>query len=298
MSAISNIKNVVTNKTARTILLGQKYSPEILTVAGLGAVLTGAVLASRATLQLEQKVTDLEDGVRAVHDHYYVEESDQRNKKRDLTKAYIKGSYGIVKLYAPSGGLVLLGTASVLGGHGLLKKRNVGLLAAYKAVDSSFAKYRERVVEEYGEDKDKQFKMGLRAVDQKGEDGKKEVAMVFDPDLDRKTDYSVMFTRENVNWNENEGYNIAFLKSIQAYMNDRLKARGHVFLNDVYDALGFADTSAGSVVGWIFNADNGDDFIDFGLYDFNNIKKGAFIDGTEGHIRLDFNVDGPIWDKI
>lgn len=297
MSVFGNIKNVVTNKTARTLILGQKYSPEVLTVGGVAILITAGVVASRATLKLEQKVTSLEDGVREVHDHY-TEVEDQRTKQRDLTKAYVKGSFGIVKIYAPSAGLALVGTASILGAHGIMKKRNVALVAAYKAVDSAFTKYRGRVVEEYGVEKDREFKLGLRAVDQKDENGKKEVAMVFDKDLDPKTDYSIMFDRTNFNWSEADGYNVAFLKSNEAYANDRLKSRGHLFLNDVYDMLGFPDTSAGAVVGWIYDAGNGDDFVDFGLFDLANIRKGAFVDGTEGHIRLDFNVDGTIWDKI
>jgi hypothetical protein len=79
-----------------------------------------------------------------------------------------------------------------------------------------------------------------------------------------------------------------------------LRARGHLFLNEVYAGLGLSHTKAGAIVGWVFdrNNENGDNFVDFGFlspetdmpYDFNLGKNGAIL--------LDFNVDGIIYDKI
>ena len=83
-------------------------------------------------------------------------------------------------------------------------------------------------------------------------------------------------------------------------MNDRLKAHGHVFLNEAYTALGFQPTKEGQIVGWVYDEKNpvGDNFIDFGIYDLNNIANCRFLDGIEKGLLLDFNVDGPILDMI
>ena len=78
-------------------------------------------------------------------------------------------------------------------------------------------------------------------------------------------------------------------------MNDLLHARGHVLLNDVYDAIGIDRTSAGAIVGWVVSED-GDNFIDFGIYDLP--RSSRFVNGTEHSVLLDFNVDGVIYDKI
>jgi hypothetical protein len=79
-----------------------------------------------------------------------------------------------------------------------------------------------------------------------------------------------------------------------------LEKKGYLFLNDVYEMLGFERTKAGQVVGWIYNLDdpNGDNHVDFGIYDGNNADKRQFVNGLERAILLDFNVDGPILDLI
>ena len=77
-----------------------------------------------------------------------------------------------------------------------------------------------------------------------------------------------------------------------------LHARGHVFLNEVYDALGIPRSKEGSVVGWVLNGE-GDGYVDFGIFsDPDNQSLRDFVNGREGSILLDFNVDGVIWDRI
>jgi hypothetical protein len=86
-----------------------------------------------------------------------------------------------------------------------------------------------------------------------------------------------------------------FIRSQQNYANDLLNARGHVFLNEVYDMLGIERTSAGAVVGWVRG--NGDNEIDFGV--LNDLHSGQrFINGDERSVLLDFNVDGVVYDLI
>lgn len=90
---------------------------------------------------------------------------------------------------------------------------------------------------------------------------------------------------------------------VQNQMNDKLKARGHVFLNEVYDALGFDRSEAGRLVGWVWNKDNtameaGDGYIDFSIFDGSDYAKRAFVNGDERFILLDFNIDGMIYDLI
>jgi hypothetical protein len=89
-----------------------------------------------------------------------------------------------------------------------------------------------------------------------------------------------------------------FLKTQQAYLNDILRIRGHVFLNEVYDALGLERTQAGALVGWISNNVDGDCYIDFGLFDGERPRVRDFVNGNERSILLDFNVDGVIYDLL
>ncbi len=93
-----------------------------------------------------------------------------------------------------------------------------------------------------------------------------------------------------------------FLVQQQNYANDLLKARGHLFLNEVYDLIGARRTKAGAQVGWIYDPEHdhlgGDGFVDFGMFDIDKPKARDFVNGYEKVIILDFNVDGVILDHI
>lgn len=95
-------------------------------------------------------------------------------------------------------------------------------------------------------------------------------------------------------WRPSAEYNRFFLESQQRYANELLHSRGHVFLNEIYDNLGFEHTPAGSVVGWLRKGD-GDGYIDFNLFE---LSARSFQLGYEQSIWLDFNVDGVIYEQI
>ena len=78
--------------------------------------------------------------------------------------------------------------------------------------------------------------------------------------------------------------------------DDILHTKGHIFLNDVYEALGIPKTEAGQYVGWMLG--NGNDYVDFGIYDMYKETNRDFVNGYEPVILLDFNVDGVISDKL
>ena len=101
--------------------------------------------------------------------------------------------------------------------------------------------------------------------------------------------YTFIFDEVSNAWVDAFESNRFFLLHQQEYMNQKLKANGHVFLNEVLDALGLPRTQNGQVVGWVSDG-NGDNYIDFGL---NSDHK-----GVNGAIVLNFNVDGYILDKI
>ena len=79
-----------------------------------------------------------------------------------------------------------------------------------------------------------------------------------------------------------------------------LRSRGHLFLNEVYDLLGFPRTKAGAVVGWIYDERHpiGDNFVDFGIFNIQREKARDFVNGYEAAIILDFNVVGDITGEI
>jgi Family of unknown function (DUF6353) len=307
---IQSIKDIVTSKAARTVLLGKKHSPLILTVSGIAGLVGSAVLASKATLELEHTLTEFHSDRELVRNARRMSTEEQYSKQQyaqGLVAVHAKGAFGLIKLYGPAVTLATASIVSIMGAHNILSKRNAAIAAAYKTVESAYKRYRDRVVEEYGEEIDHNLRHGvkLEKVQTEDENGKKVVTKVPVVDPAGVSQYSRFFDESNPNWERNPHYNKTFLVQNQRFMNDKLRAQGHLFLNEVYDALGFERTSEGSVVGWIFDRQDQDrdSFIDFGLFDVvrpgdTNERRRAFVNGDERSILLDFNPDGVIWDLI
>ena len=309
----AEIMNTLTRKFYRVGFKFKKHSPEILVGAGVVGVVASAVMACKATTKLDDVLAETKDTVDKIHDvtehpekipegkEYTVEDS-----KKDLTIVYTQAGVKLVKLYGPA---VVLGTvsiAAIIGGHHILRKRNIALAAAYTAVDKGFKEYRGRVLERFGEEVDRELRYNIKAkeiektvTDANGKETVvKETVDVADPNL--TSDYARFFDDGCTGWTKDPEFNLMFLKDQQRYANDLFKSKGHLFLNEVYDMLGIPRTQAGQVVGWIYDEKNpiGDNFIDFGIYDIADERKRSFVNGYERTILLDFNVDRNILEMI
>lgn len=315
---IKGITSLISKTTGRGGLILRKSSPEILLVGGIVGVGASTIMACRATLKADEVIENANSKLERIHKAHEMETEDytETDYKKDLFYAYMQTGWDFVKLYGPSVTLSVLSVSCILGSHNIMKKRNIALTAAYKAVEKGFSDYRKRVVDELGEEKDKQFKYGIKkekiTVTEKDENGKdkkvKKTIDVLDPN--GLSQYARVFDdNTSTQWSPAPGYNQTFLITTQNYMNDKLKAKGHVFLNEVYDALGLPRSSDGAIVGWVFG--NGDDFIDFNMFEVADSRylnkmvndtlgeqRASFINGNCKSTILDFNVDGVIWDLI
>lgn len=289
----------------------KKHSPEILVVTGVVGTVASAVMACKATTKIDEVLAETKDNINKTKDYVenkgFSEKYTEEDYKKDLTIFYAKGGLELVKLYAPSVALGALSITAILSGHNVLRKRNVALAAAYATVEKGFKEYRGRVVERFGEELDRELKYNIKAkeveettVDEKTGEEKvtKKTVNVADPN--NYSTYARFFDDGCTGWTKDPEYNLMFLKNQQRYANDLLKSRGHLFLNEVYDMLGIPRTKAGQVVGWIYDEEypNGDNFVDFGIYDLYNEKARDFVNGYEKTILLDFNVDGDIMNLI
>jgi len=308
---LEKITTGLSKMTGKTGLVLQKHSPEILLGVGIAGTVASTVLACRATSRAElvienhkEKVDKINYAWQMVQDgEIAIEEYSEKDKQKDLVVAYTQTSVDFIKLYGPAITLGVASIACIIASHGIMKKRNVALIAAYKAVEEGFSAYRKRVIEEHGEEADYMYKNGLRKqeiveaayTDADGVKHKAQKKQVLVDDPNGLSVYARFFDESCTQWSKNPEYNLMFLRSQQNYYNDMLKSRGHVFLNEVYDALGIPRTQAGAVVGWMIS-DNGDNFIDFGVFDGDRPRARDFVNGYERSIILDFNVDGVIYD--
>lgn len=292
------VPNGISSKLGVVALKAQKHSPTLLFAGGVVGIGATVFLACRATLKVSAILDETEQKLETIkivkHDDY-----SENDRRRDEVIVRVRAILSITKLYGPA---LLIGGASIAalaGSHNILTKRNAAVTAAYAALDKGFREYRRRVVEEFGDDKDREYRFGV--------ENQKVVAT--DPATGKKTQvdeklptgtspYGVLFHEGNPNWNRIAEYNFLFLRSIQNMANDRLQARGYVLLNDVYDDLGVERTTAGCVVGWLRDGD-GDGFVDFGIFDDKDMLRiHDFVTGREGELYLDFNVDGVVYEKI
>jgi Family of unknown function (DUF6353) len=286
----------VTRSVGRQLLKTQKNSPHILFAAGLVGIASSVVLACRATLKLEKAADEIKTDLQAVK--ILGEDAKTNNVNysrqdygRDMLYVYGKSAIKVTKLYGPS---VVVGTVGVVlltGSHVQLSRRNQGLTIALAAVSKAFEEYRVRVQDEIGMDRELNIYRGIR---EEKIEGQKELVAVTGL-KDGPSPYSRVFDAENVNFKKSAEYNRLFVQTQEAYANHLLNARGHVFLNDVYDQLGFDRTSIGAIVGWVRNGE-GDGYINFGLYEAVNTQPVHAFDLSA--IILDFNVDGIVYDLI
>jgi hypothetical protein len=296
---------VVANRLGRPLLHLQKHSPQAMFAGGVVAAVASTVLACRATLKLSDTLGKIEE-LKEKAEFLYAEgsrtdEYTEKDYNHDLFVLKVKTILNVTKLYAPSAGLMALSLSLLTGSHVTLNRRNASLTAAYATVDQAFEKYRQKVVAQLGTDADRDFRYGTEIVNEtvEGEDGKKKTVKHTRVDSSEMPSKYARFFDEMCNdWKSNPEYNRAFLHCQQTYANDMLKARGHIFLNEIYDALGIPRTKEGAVVGWVLDG-NGDGFVDFGIFDdLTNPRVRDFVNGREYSILLDFNVDGVIFDKI
>ena len=300
----------LTRTLNRTGLKIKKHSPEILLATGTVGVVASTVMACKATLKVEEIVDEAKEKIDTIHqvsaDPAMAEKYSEEDGKKDLAIVYTQTAVKFIKLYGPSVTIGVASLACMIGSNRILNKRNAALAAAYAAVDKSFKEYRGRVIERFGKQMDRELRYNIKAqeieetaIDANGKETvTKKTVDVMDPNS--YSQYAIVFDDSNEGWDPDPERSKYFLIQQQNWANERLKSRGHLFLNEVYDMLGAKRTKAGAQVGWVYDEKNceGDNFVDFGIFDTNSPKARDFVNGIEKVIVLDFNVDGYILDMI
>ena len=312
------MKTELVNKVTRSLhkvgFKFKKHSPEILVVTGVIGIVTSTVIACKATTKVNDIVTESKKTIDKIHDCVGKglhtsdgEEYTQEVANKDLAIVYTQTAWKFIKLYGPS---VLIGAASIgcmVGSNRILRKRNVALAAALTTVEKSFKDYRGRVIDRFGKDLDRELRFGIKAkeikekvIDENGnETTVTKTVEVVDPNTAHSL-YSIVFCEGNTGWTKNAELNKVFLIQQQNWANDKLRLRGYLTLNEVYEMVGAPTTAYGQIAGWVYTEDSsvGDNFVDFGIFDVTNEKACDFVNGRERSIILDFNCIGNILEYI
>lgn len=228
----------------------KKHSPEILIAAGIVGTVVSTVMACKATLKVNKVLDESKNNVEKINTALELgiteagESYNEEDSKIELRTVKIQTGVKLVKLYAPAVALGTLSLLSIVKSHNILSNRYVASVAAYTAIDKTFKDYRGRVVERFGKELDNELRYNIKSkeieqtvVKEDGtEETKKEVVDVIDPTT--ISDYAIIYDDGCTGWTKDPEANKLFLKAQERYANERLKKKGYLFLNEVYEMLG------------------------------------------------------------
>lgn len=295
----SEFMNKVVNNFHKMTFNVKKMSPEILLFSGLTLVCVGTGVACAATVKAHKKIEETKAQIDEAKDN----SEDSETYKKEVSKICVHTGLDLLKIYGPAILISSAGGISILASHGIIKKRNAALAAAYTTIDGSFKKYRERVVKSYGEEIDKDLKNGIAlkkidTVETDPETGKekKKKKTVKVIDTDDKDIFLCRFDNRSREYNENHDYNMMFLRAQEAYLTNVFQDKGYIFQNDIMDALDLPRTRDGQVVGKIYDQNKvGGTVIDLGLVESWEEDENGDLQPV---ITLNPNMDGPILNNI
>lgn len=304
------------NKMGRTGLKLKKHSPDILFVGGMGLTIGGVIVACKATPKCtallqkhKENMAEVDACRKLAIEHPEENEYTVADQKKDTWLFRRDLAIGMIKTYALPAAMITGGLVCIGKSNRIFKKRYLGAAAAFAADHKELKAIKDRIFKEMGPDRGRAFLYGAKDIDfvdiqteQLDEDGNpitvtKPMNDVIDADtFSGVSQYAKYFDKKCKAWDPSPTHSLAYLKQVQSSLTDILLTRGHLFLNEVYDALGMPHTSDGAIVGWVKGM--GDDFVDFGVYNANLAVNRDFVNGYENICLLDFNVDGIIYDLI
>jgi hypothetical protein len=284
----------------RSLLKANAASPTILVVAGVVGLGATAVMAAKATRKIDPVLDKHKKDRVLISNTLY---TNNRERQQALLHLYTGTATNLTKIYGPTLAVGSISAASVLCGHKILRGRHIATMAAYSGLAEEFRSYRRRVAQTWGEEAEKDIHNGAHGEWEEDPDHKGEYKLKPKFGEIPESYLRPFFDEVNPNFTKDPVANYLFLKGVQAHMNHRLEAFGHVFLNDVYDALGMPRCREGAVAGWLHKPNDpnhkGDNFVDFGFMSSRDPQAIAFRNGEERAVRLNFNIDPDvIFDQI
>lgn len=301
-------------KTAfyRTKFWTKKHSPELLIAGGIVAAGASVVLAAIATKKLEKVTEPATKKIVSLHNDISNGDIEKKEGKKELVKVYAKEAWNLTKLYAPS--VILFGTsvACILSSHKIQKGRELAMASAYATVDAAYKAYRERVKAKIGEQAEFDIfhnvhdeEVEVEETDKKG--NVKTVKKTVKVMNDNPNDFTYLFDESNPNWEPDAGVNFEWILAQERWLNQQLRIKGWLSLDEVYKALGIEPgiigpekMKAARYLGWLYIPDDRsrDNMVSFGLVDpsTGNLTPEAMRMKRfdERNIYLTFNVDGDI----
>lgn len=206
-----------------TINLLKKESPVILGILGAVGVVLTSVMVAKDTQKAECMVIDKENEL-----------------CRDLTKKEIVETY--IPAYIPSIAIGSATVACIVASTVLNQKQKIALSSAYILLDQSYKKYKDKVVELFGEGTDR---------DVEREVTKDRIEDLKKPDSVDGNETLIFYEKH---YNKLFERSMLEVKDAEYLLNKKFALNGEVSLNDFYEFLGLEKTKEGEILGWSASA--------------------------------------------
>lgn len=217
-------------------------SPVVLGILGAAGVIATFISVAKASPKAEQKVFEVQDKT----DH-------------DLTN--IEKAKIVAPIYGPSIAIAGVTVACIVSSTVLSNKQRIGLTGAYIALDQTYKRYKDKIIDLVGIDTSKQAEEEITK--ERIEELKK------DPEkLPAKTETQTFYESHCDRLFERS---IDEIRDAMYYLNRKLATDGEASLNDLYDMLGLEHTVQGDALGWSAGqmaTSNVDVWIDYALVPF------------------------------
>lgn len=308
------IKSFFAKTAANVALKAKVVAPHACVGFGIVGLVGAGVLACVQTVKhFDEIIDEHNEGMEKVRKIKEMAESGEVEiKKEEIQQGtagvYRKTFYKGVKVYILPIGLAALSITSIIYGQGLLNKRYLATTAAFTALKEAYDASRERARDRFGEDIERNIfddvqkeLVTKQTVDEQTGEVKEETAEEFVARSNEmmKHPYTFMFTADTSReWSRFPGYNMKHIHGIQDDLNDVLRTRGYVTLNEALCRLGLDPVEEGFIHGWTLkklDRNGKPPVIDFGMTAMFADKDdpGYFRGGTPDYY-LSMNVQGVI----
>lgn len=262
-------------------LFWKKNSPIIMISTGVAGMVVGTIIACKSVKKLDEAKKECVSDLNDIHDlkpEKGCDKSVMIEYEKGLVRTYVRCGIKLGKIVAPAAATIIASGAMIFAGYGVLDAKHAAALTAFATEQDSFKKYRERVVEDAGQEADDKYYYGeysvendIPVLDRKGnpkldKDGnpvtKKEIEhRVNCPGIGRMK-YFEQNTRDdegnliysNPNWRADNRINYSFCQGAENWVSTQICLHGFIFLNDAYEAFGFPKTVEGQSLVKLYEA--------------------------------------------
>ena len=295
--------NTITRAGGRIWLKAKGHAPAILFIAGtafLGLTIASAI---KDTMTAEPILDEHEDKLAQIEFDKNQGTIDDEEAKKAVRGAHISMAIAFAKHYGRTAFLAGLTLASYGGSYSIMHRRYTGAMLAAAAVTDSYEKYRERVREDQGAEKDLEYYTGqklseeaeiVKTVDENGEETEN---VVHDlkrycdlAELESHTGYDVVLSSGDGAWifdeNDLQGSE-RLVNQIVNYANNVLKTRGWYGFDEMLKSLKKQVTITSKALAW--RNENGPIVCDIQRLWYNDKPDGS--GSAHPAFLLHFNID-------